>query len=555
MRLRTLAAAALLVPVAAAAPASAAGPDEVPALEIPVKEGTLSNGMRVLVVERHEAPTVSCVITFRVGGVDEHVGETGIAHILEHMLFKGTDAWGTTDYAKEKPLLDRTEVLYQEIEAARAALPLDLRRNTEQYDAVVKTAHRLGLAEAAPAERRDEALVATLRKESEPLLALDPSVKKVFDLEKEFCRVQEEADKFVVEDEDWEILEKNGAWGLNASTSNDWTRYYYSLPANRLELWAMIESGRMRNPVLRQYYKERDVIHEERRMRVEDSAFGHLHEEAYALAFNAHPYGYPVIGWMSDIERISRTQVERFFRRYYAPNRAIACVVGDVKFEQVKGMLEKWFGDIPRQADPEPVVTVEPPQKGERRAIVKHKELRVPMILVGYHRPALGHPDFYVLDQIAGILSTGRSGRFDKAFWEKRIAQISTGNGDSLYPDLFTFTGSPLPGKTLDEVEKEIQAQVTRLQETLATDEELLKCRNRNAAQIIRGMQNNLGLAQQIANYELLYRWDYINTYLDRMAKVTKEDIQRVAKKYFVEDNRTVIHLVPAAAAKPAVKE
>lgn len=555
MSLRTLAAAALLVPAVAAAPASAAGPDEIPAIQVPVKEGTLSNGMRVLVVERHESPTVSCVIKFRVGSVDEHVGETGIAHILEHLLFKGTDVLGTTDYAKEKPLLDRTEVLYHEIVAARAALPLDIRRNTEQYDAVVLTASKLGIAEAAPADRRDDARIATLRKEAEPLLALDPSVKRVFELEKEFGLVQAEADKFVVDDEDWAILEKNGAWGLNASTGNDSTQYFYSLPSNRLELWALIESGRMRNPVLRQYYKERDVIMEERRMRVEDNAFGHLHEEALALAFTAHSYGYPIIGWMSDIENISRTQVERFFRRYYAPNRAVACVVGDVKFEQVKTLLEKWFGDIPRQPDPEPVVTVEPPQKGERRAIVKHKELRVPMVMVSYHRPALGHPDFYVLDLITGILSTGRSGRLDKAFWEKRLGQISPSNDDSLYPELFSFTGTPLPGKTLADIENEILDQVKRLQETLATDEELLKCRNQNAAAMIRGMQSNMGLATRISGYEVLYRWDYINTYLEKMSKVTKEDIQRVARKYFVEDNRTVVHLVPAAAAQPAVKE
>lgn len=558
MKLRNLAAAALLAPAVAASPAAARA-DDAPAFQVPVKEGSLSNGMKVLVVERHEAPTVSCIIKFRVGGVDEKVGETGIAHILEHMLFKGTDAWGTTDYAAEKPLLDRTEELYHAVVAARAALPLDLRRNTEPYDAVVRTAHRLALAEAAPAERRDEALVASLRKEAEPLLALHPSVKKVFDLELEFCRVQEEAEKYVVDDEDWQILQQNGAWGLNASTGSDSTQYFYSLPANRLELWALIESGRMRSPVLRQYYKERDVIQEERRMRVDNNPGGRMWEQLAALSFTAHPYGTPVIGWMSDIAVISRTQVERFFRRYYAPNRAVACVVGDVKFERVTALLERYFGDIPRQADPDAVVTVEPTQAGERRAIVKFPNLRVPQVAVTYHRPAIGHPDFYVLDLLSGILSSGRSGRLDRALWEKRLGQISAANQDSLYPSVFGFFGSPLPGRTLEELEKEIADQVTRLREEDVTDEELVKVRNQNAATLIRGMQSNMSLAQTLTSYEVLYRWDYINTYLERIGKVTKEDIRRVARKYLAEDNRSVLHLVPAAEApaapKPEAKE
>jgi predicted Zn-dependent peptidase len=558
MDLRTLAAAALLAPGVAAVPAPARAA-EGPSFQVPVKEGTLSNGMKVLVVERHEAPAVSCVIKFRVGGVDEKVGETGIAHILEHMLFKGTDVLGTTDYAAEKPLLDRTEELYHAILAARAALPLELRRDTGNYDAVCTVAHRLGLAESAPADRRDEALVASLRKEAGPLLALHPSVKKVFDLEAEFCRVQEEADRFVVDDEDWQILEQNGAWGLNASTGADSTQYFYSLPANRLELWALIESGRMRNPVLRQYYKERDVIQEERRMRVDNSPGGRMWEQLRAATYTAHPYGVPVIGWMSDIATVSRTQVERFFRRFYAPNRAVACVVGDVKFERVTALLEKYFGDIPRQPDPEPVLTVEPAQTGERRVVVKFPNLRVPQLAVAYHRPALGHPDFYALDLLSGILTSGRSGRLDKALWEKRLGQFQTGNQDSLYPAEFVFMGSPLPGKTLDDLEKEIADQVRRLKEETVTEEELTKVRNQNAAHLLRGLQSNMDLAQTLSTYEVLYRWDYINTYLDRIGKLTAEDLRRVARKYFRDENRTVLHLVPAApepaADEPAAKE
>ncbi len=545
MKLRTLAAAAALAPALVAA----ARADEAPAFRVPVQEGTLSNGMKILVVERHEAPTVSCVIKFRAGAVDELTGETGIAHILEHMLFKGTDAWGTTDYATEKPLLDRTEALYHEILGARAALPIDLRRNTEQYEEIVRVSHALAIAEAAPAARRDEKKVDSLRKEAGPLLALGGPVKRVFDLEAEFCRVQEEAERFVVDDEDWGILERNGAWGLNASTGSDSTQYFYGLPANRLELWALVESGRMRRPVLRQFYKERDVIMEERRMRLDNDPGGKMWEQLNALAFTAHPYKCPVIGWAADIATVSRTRVEEFFRRHYAPNRAIACVVGDVKFDQVKSLMQRYFGDIPRQPEPAPVVTVEPPQSGERRAVVKFPNLKIPQVAVAYHRPALGHPDFYVLDLITGILSTGNSSRLPKASREKRIAQIRTANGDSLYPELFVFMGSPLGGRSLDEVEKEIQEQVLRLQEEPVSDEEILRVRNHNEASLVRGMQSNLALAQTLTSYEVLHGWDYVNTYPGRIAQVTKDDIQRVARKYFHEDNRSVVRVVPAEPA------
>jgi predicted Zn-dependent peptidase len=555
MRLRSLAAAAVLGPalvLAAPAPAPAQeAPAEAAPFRVPVKEGSLANGMKILVVERHDSPTVACVIKFRVGAVDETPGETGIAHILEHMLFKGTDVWGTKDYAKEKPLLDRTEALYHEILDARAALPLDTRRDTETYEAIVRVSHELAVAAAAPAERRDAARVETLTKEAAPLLAAGgEAVKRIFDLEAEFCRVQEEADAYVVDDEDWAILEKNGAWGLNASTGQDSTQYFYSLPANRLELWALIESGRMRNPVLRQFYKERDVIMEERRMRVDNNPGGKMWEQLRALAFGAHPYHWPIIGWTSDIATVSRTKVEAFFRKYYAPNRAIACVVGDVKFEQVKAVMEKHFGSIPRQKDPEPVKTVEPRQAGEKRGVVHFPNLQVPQVAVAYHRPALGHPDFYALDVLSGILSTGNSSRLTRSFWEKKIGQMSTGNNDSLYPDLFLFMGSPMPGKTLADLEKEIADQVQRLKDEPVTDAELETVRNQNTASLIRSMQSNMGLAGQISTYELLHGWDYVNTYPARIAKVSKEDLQRVARKYLTDDNKTVLHLVAAPAAK-----
>ncbi len=543
-----LAASALLAPALVAAAPAPLLAQEGDAFHVAAKEGTLPNGMKVIVVERNAVPTVSCVIKFRVGSVDEHPGITGIAHILEHMLFKGSDVLGTKDYAAEKPLLDRTEELYQEIVRARAAVPIAIRRNTEVYESIVSVSHRLAVKEATPPERRDaavEAEVTALRTEATALRAMGPEVERVFDLEAEFCRVQEEAEQYVVDDEDWAILDSEGAWGLNASTGNDSTQYFYSLPSNRLELWAVIESGRMRNPVLRQFYKERDVIMEERRMRTDDSPIGRLFEVQNALAFDAHPYHWPVIGWASDIRNISRTQTERFFRKYYAPNRAIACVVGDVKFEQVMALLDRYFGDIPRQEEPDPVHTIEPEQKGEKRVAVTFKNLRVPIVSVSYHRPALGHPDFYVLDVITGLLSGGNSARMPKhVFWRDRVGQVRTSNGDSLYPELFSFLGQPMPGKTPADLEAAIQKEVEALQTEPVAEGELERVRTQNYAQLVRGVEDNMGLAQTLSSYERLYRWDYINTYAERINAVTAADITRVARKYFRPENRTVVHLV-----------
>jgi len=543
MNIRHLAAGLLAPGLLAAFPAPAVAQD---AVRVPVKEGVLDNGMMILVVERNEIPTVACVVKFRAGAVDETPGTTGVAHILEHMLFKGTDVWGTTDYAAEKPLLDRTEELYYGILAARAALPLDLRRNTEKYEEIVRVSHELGVAEASPESRRDAAKVELLREEAKPLLAMGEDVRRVFALEREFAEVQEKADAFAVDDEDWGILQRNGAWGLNASTGNDSTQYYYSLPANRLELWALVESGRMRNPVLRQFYKERDVIMQERLMRLDNNPGGRLWEALNATAFSAHPYHWPVIGWASDIARVSRTEVEAFFRRYYAPNRAVACIVGDVKFEEVMVLARKYFGGIPRQKDPDPVRTVEPPQRGEKRAVVQFPGLQVPQLAVAYHRPAIGHPDFYVLDVVIGLLSGGNSSRLvAEIYWKERIGGVGAGNGDSLYPELFSFFGRPLPEKSLADLDAAIQRQVERLRDEPVSDRELQKVRNQNAAQMIRNMESNMGLAQTLTSYEILHRWDYINSYQERIAAVTAEDVRRVARKYFRDENKTVVHLVP----------
>ena len=266
-------------------------------LEEKVIEHTFDNGLKLLMVERHTSPTVSAWIRFRVGSVNERSDERGIAHLLEHMLFKGTKTLGTKDYASEAPLLDRIE----------------------------RTAQNL-LAEQAKGNKSDKALIASLQKQVEEL--------------------EKEAGKYVVKDEFFDIYSRNGASGYNAFTSRDGTTYLISLPSNKLELWAAIESDRMKNPVLREFYSERSVVMEERRRSYDASPAAKLWEIFIASSYYSHPYGQPTIGWMPDIENLTRTKAEGFLRRYYAPNNAIIAVVGDIDHKQVIALVERYFGDI-----------------------------------------------------------------------------------------------------------------------------------------------------------------------------------------------------------------
>jgi predicted Zn-dependent peptidase len=299
----------LLLLLALALPAHGAG------LADKVKEHTLKNGMKLLMVERHSSPTVATWIRFRVGSVDERSDERGIAHLLEHMLFKGTTTLGTKDYAAEKPLLEKIEVTAQAL-----------------------------LAEKAKRAKADAARVAQLQQELDAL--------------------EKEAGKYVIKDEFAEIYARNGGAGYNAFTSKDGTTYLINMPANKLELWAAIEADRMLNPVLREFYTERDVVMEERRRSYDASPDGKLWETFIAASFQVHPFGHPIIGWMSDIENLTRTKAEGFLKRYYAPNNAIVAVVGDIDPQAVVALMDKYFAAIP------PSTTVPPVSAGWRSSVM-----------------------------------------------------------------------------------------------------------------------------------------------------------------------------------------
>ncbi|HJU04412.1 MAG TPA: pitrilysin family protein [Nitrospiraceae bacterium] len=472
-------------------------------------EHKLDNGLTLLMVERHQAPVVSINVTFRVGGMNEHNGMTGIAHLYEHMAFKGTKVLGTKDYEREQPYLEELDRLNEKIEAVREQL-----RQTGRDD--------------SPALRQ---------------------------LRETFKEAQERADEWVVGNELAQLYQRHGAVGLNASTGKDVTRYTVSLPANRLPLWAAVEADRMANPVLREFYKERAVVLEERRLRTDDSPAGSLYEAFAAAAFRAHPYGFPTIGWASDIQSLTPAETQRFFRTYYGPANAVIAIVGDINPPEVIALIEQTFGKIAATPSPPSVVTVEPPQRGERRVEVEFDA--EPVLLLGYHKPALGHPDDYVFDVIDSILSEGRTSRlYTRLVREKRVAaSVDTQSSfpGAQAPNLFVISATPLMPHTAREVEAAIDQEIERLKTEPVAATELEKVLNNLDADLLRSLRSNSGLASQLAYYQTVAKdWRYLLTARDRIAAVTPADIQRIASRYLVRSNRTVASLVkPAAATAP----
>jgi predicted Zn-dependent peptidase len=475
-------------------------------LEGRVIDRTLDNGMRVLLVERPAVPTVSYNIAFRVGSVNERTGESGLAHLFEHMAFKGSTTLGTKDFERERPLLDELD-----------RIALDIQREESRGAAV-------------DAER-----VASLRQR--------------------FEAVQDEARALVVPNELGVIYDRQGGVGFNASTGVEVTRYTVSLPANRLPLWVAIESDRMARPVFREFYTERSVVLEERRMRVADNPMGKLYETFLATAFMAHPYGIPTIGWASDVDRLTAPAAREFFDRYYGPGNAVVAIVGDVKADEALRQVAAAFGALPARPAPPPVVTREPAQDGERRVEVEFDA--EPQMLIGYHKPDLNDPDDPVFDVIESLLSSGRTSRLYTGLVKNRqvavAASASTGEPGARYPNLFVLQATPRAPHTLDEVEAALLAEVERLQREDVPDRELEKVINRLDADLIRSLQSNSGLASQLAYYQAVAGdWQYLLRIRDRMAAVTPADVRRVASTWLTKKNRTVARLVrptPAPAA------
>jgi predicted Zn-dependent peptidase len=376
-------------------------------------------------------------------------------------------------------------------------------------------------------------------------------------LRQKFKEVQERAQQWVVGNELALLYQRHGAVGLNASTGKDVTRYTVSLPANRLPLWAAIEADRMSHPVLREFYKERAVVMEERRLRTDDSPHGLLYETFTAAAFQAHPYGFPTIGWASDIQSLTPAMTEEFFRQYYGPGNAVIAIVGDINPPEVIKLVEQSFGKIPASGAPPRIVTVEPSQRGERRVEVEFDA--EPILLIGYHKPGLEHPDDFVFDVIDSVLSEGVTSRlFHRLVREQRVA-ASIGV-EASFPgvrdaNLFVVSAVPLAPHTAAEVEQAIYEELERLKREPVTPRELEKVLNNLDAALVRSLRSNSGLASQLSYFQIVSgSWQYLLRARDRIAAVTPADIQRVAATYFVKPNRTVATLVkPPAPAQSAM--
>jgi predicted Zn-dependent peptidase len=346
------------------------------------------------------------------------------------------------------------------------------------------------------------------------------------------------------------ILSREGARGLNATTTTESTLYYVQLPSNRAELWFALEADRMRNPVFREFYAERDVVVEERRMRVEDSPAGRLYETHLATAYLMHPYGVPVIGWMSDIERLSRAQVEEYYRRYYAPSNAVLAVVGSVDPEQIVEWAHEYLGGVPAGEPPQPVRILEPEQRGERRVQVEYDA--EPLVRVGWHVPDITHPDMPALAVLSSLLTGGRTTRLYRRLVlgeRAATAAFATLGPGQLHPQLFQIEAVPRAPHTPAEVERLIYEELGALADAPPTLDELQRVRNQMEAGEVRRLESNLGLAFQLADSETLFGdWRETFRLSRRLQDVEPEDVQRVVRRYFTVSNRTVATLVKPTA-------
>jgi predicted Zn-dependent peptidase len=493
----------------ALASTGAAGAQDLASFEKKVFTKVLPNGLTVLVCERPEAPVFSFFTHVNTGADREVPGITGLAHMFEHMAFKGTDKIGTTDYAAERAALEKVETAY-------AAYDDERRRPVG----------------------RDEAKLAALEKAWKDAIA--------------------DADKYVVKNAFGEIVDREGGVGLNAFTSSDETGYFYSFPANRLELWAYLESERFLKPVMREFYKERDVVFEERRMRTESQPIGRLIEQFMAAAFTAHTYGQPVVGWPSDLKTFSATDALRFYETYYVPSNMVVTVVGDVKAPEVFTVVEEYFGRLPARPKPEPLRIAEPPQRAERTVTLR--ETAQPFYVEGYHKPNYSDPDDAVYDVIGDILSSGRTSRLYRALVrDKKIAAQAAGfkgfPGEK-YPNLFVVFGLTTPGHTPEEIRDAIRAEIERLKNEDVSADELKMVKTRAKANLIRRLSGNQGLANQLGTYQTLYGdWRELFRDVERIEKVTAEDVRRVAQKTFVAENRTVAYIESTQLAGRPAKE
>lgn len=473
-----------------------------------IRKIQLQNGLTVLMMKRSNSPTLALYTKFKVGSVDETPETAGTAHMLEHMLFKGTQNVGTRDFSSEKKYYSLMKSTGSELDKVR----LEIRN--------LKANHRKIPYDLEDREKR---------------------------LARRLKTIEEKQKEYILKAEDTYIYEQNGQVGFNAYTSHDVTNYQIKLPSNRLEIWAKMESDRLKNPVLREYFTERDVIMEERRMRIENRGMGILREKYLALAFSGSPYGRPVIGYETNIPFLDVFETERFFRTYYTPKNMVITIVGDLDFNETESIISQYFGDLPvSKIERKEQRIQEKFNQGEKRIRFQHPGGST--LIMGFNKPNFFDPDSQVFEVIDFLLTKGAESRLYKsAVIEKKLCSgVSAWASDpgERYSNLFSIFAVMNSDTTPEDLEAVIWEEIEKLKSGEITEDELQKIKNKSTADFLRGVDSNASLADGLSYYELVFgSWEELFLSYDKFNSVTKEDISRVAKKYFVKENMIIGHL------------
>lgn len=461
-----------------------------------VHQFRLQNGMRWLIVRRDEAPVFAGVVEVKAGGADEEEGKTGIAHMLEHMLFKGSSKIGTRDFKAESRYLKEIE--------------------------------RLG----------DEYKKEQLRARSDP--------QRLKELEKKIFENLKEERKYIVPNELWEIFQRNGAENLNAYTSKDITTFHAEMPASKLELWAYLISSMLFENVPREFYAEKNVVLEERRNSIDNSPYGRAYEAFLGAFFKGTPYEWPTIGRRQDIEKFSVRDVIDFYKARYAPEKMVGAIVGDVDIAAAKSIIWRYFNRPHKGAPISRQENISTSAGGGERVVVRFPA--EPFVEIAYHKPTLPSEDDYVFDVVYYLLCDGKTSRLYKSLvTDRKIAagvECTTSAPGVRFDNAFMIIVHPLKGHRLGEIEKAVYSELERLKKEPVSENELEKIRNQVNADFLWGLKSNFGLAHTLAFFELLAGdWRYILTHSKKVEGIGADDIMSVAQRYFIPENRIVVIL------------
>jgi predicted Zn-dependent peptidase len=457
-------------------------------------------------LKKTDAPVVSLYIKFKAGSVDENPEMAGTAHLLEHMMFQGTKNIGTTNYKKEKKYITILEIWNSRLDILKLKLKNTARTNND----IKKT---------------------TLLK------------NKISKLEKSIKNIKKLHNNYIIKGHDALIYSANGSTGFNAYTSTDVTNYQINLPANKIELWARMESDRLKNPILREYYTERAVVLEERRMRYDSIGFRKLRTKYLAAAFESHPYRQPVIGYYSNIPFLNKKETIKFFKKHYSVNNMVIAIVGDINFNELEKIIGKYFGSFKPSKLPSPLRITEPEQRGEKRVKLIFPVGR--QIIIGWHKPSFLSNDNITFELLSSILTRGRNSILQKKLvYDHSLAiRINSWNGDpgERYDNLFSIFITPL-GETPDEkLEKAIYDEIEKIKKGDISEKIIQKHKNKMLVDFYHSLNSNSGLADNLSYYEIIFGdWSFLFDFYDKIQKIQKSDLIEISNKYLIQSNRTV---------------